>query len=85
MQAKHLIIIAIVGILALLGFSLLINARTEKAIEANTPVASTSTPTANNDSVGNIPKATLDRANSQINQANADTANKMAETEKLTQ
>lgn len=84
MQAKHLIIIAIVGILALLGFNLLINARTEKAIEANeaTPVASTPTPTTNNDSVGNIPKATLDKANSQINQANQATADKMKEADK---
>lgn len=86
MQAKHLIIMAIVGILALLGFNLLNSSRTERAIEANeaNTVASTPAPT-NNGTIGNIPKATLDKANNQINQANAETASKVAELEKVAQ
>lgn len=82
MQAKHLIIIAVIGILGLMVFNFILNSHTEQAIEANkneTPIATTSS---NNGTMGNIPKATMDKATSQINQANADTANKMIEAEK---
>lgn len=83
MQAKHLIIIAIVGILALLVFNFTMSSHEETATAPPDPTPATAL--ANNGTVGNIPKATLDKANNQINQANAETANKMAEAEKATQ
>ena len=84
MQAKHLIIIAIIGILGLVAFNVINNSRTEQAMQASqTESAEATTPApANNGTIGNIPKATMDKATSQINQANADTANKMAAVEK---
>lgn len=88
MQAKHLIIIAIMGILGLAIFNFMIGSRTKQTVESNTPEtpAATSTPNnSNSNTVGDIPKATLDKATNQINQANADTADKMAQAEKATQ
>lgn len=90
MQAKHLIMIAILGILGLVIFNWSMSAKTQHAIEANQqasqPTADAAPPApANNGTIGNQPKATLDKANAQIDQANAETANKMAEAEKATQ
>lgn len=79
MNPKILIIIAVIGILGLAVFNMLISHRTTEAVKADTP--KTTTTTTNNASIGLQPKATMDKATSQINQANAETNAKMAQVE----
>lgn len=78
MNPKILIIIAVVGILGLAVFNMLISHKTTEALKADIPKTTTTTST-NNASIGLQPKATMDKATSQINQANAETNAKMAQ------
>ena len=83
MQIKHLIILALVGMAVLLGFNIINGNRHEQnraiAISNTTPIQSTAT-TISNDKLTNSadiasqplrkqPKAIMDNATSQINQA----------------
>lgn len=82
MNPKILIIIAVSGILGLTIFNMVISHKTAKAIQADAPTATVTTPTnttTNNTAIGLQPKATLDKANNQIAQANAETNAKMAQ------
>jgi len=84
MQMKHLIIFAVVGMVALLGFNMMNGSQREKnrqALAINDSSAltndSVSTTSANiaSQPLGQQPKAILDDANAKINQAQqADTA-----------
>lgn len=90
MQAKHLIIIAIVGIVALLAFNMLNGSRhnnTPVEASAVTTDPSDSTTTSNsNDSISSKPlaeqpKAMVDKASDSIEQAQQAETDKMAQVE----
>ena len=92
MQAKHLIIFAIVGIVALLAFNLLRGSNeSTQPVEATaiTTDADTADSSTNNDiaskPLGQQPKAILDKATTQINEANQAESDKMAQVEATAQ
>lgn len=90
MQVKHLIIVAILGILGLIAFNWMQSSHNEEqiqALQADTQVKASATAATPRDDVplGQQPKATLDKANTQINQANDANADKVAQAEKATQ
>lgn len=93
MQAKHLIIFAIVGIVALLAFNLLRGSNEPAPVEA-TAVTTDAAPansstTTNNDiaskPLGQQPKAILDKATTEINNANQVESDKMAQVDATAQ
>lgn len=88
MPSKLLIIVAVIGITTLAIFNLISSHHTQQVIAANQAMLQSTSPasaTVATTPLGEQPKAMLDKANAGINQANADTANKMADTEKTTQ
>lgn len=79
MNPKILIVIALVGIMGLAVFNLVISHNTAEASKAETPTVTATT----NTSIGLQPKTTMDKATSQINQANVDTNAKMAQADNV--
>lgn len=81
MNSKILIITAVVGIVALIGFNLMISHKPETATQATPTVTSqptTNTPAKTADlPLGQQPKALEDKVKNQITQANADNSAKL--------
>ena len=94
MQAKHLIIFAIVGIVALLAFNLLGGSNNSvQPVEASAVTTDATTPatnaSTNNDiaskPLGQQPKAIIDKATTQIDNAQQVENDKMAQVEATAQ
>ncbi|MDO5768610.1 MAG: hypothetical protein Q4P13_03830 [Psychrobacter sp.] len=94
MQAKHLIIFAIVGIVALLAFNLLGGSNNSvQPVEASAVTTDATTPAANASTNNDIaskplsqqPKAILDKATTQIDNAQQVENDKMAQVEATAQ